>query len=129
MTDLIKSILTQPTQVLAIVCIGVLILEVISGVFKSVKLKELNSTIFRTGLYGKIGYFIYIALAFLVSLLLNLPLVLQATLTFIIGSEGVSILENLCQAGLPIPTFLRDILEKIKENGDKGQNNDMEKGE
>lgn len=125
MMKIINEILNNTTQILSFCTVGVLILEVFSGVYKAVKNKELNSTAFRTGLYGKVGYFIYIALAFLVSLLLNLPLVLQATLVFIIGSEGVSILENVAQAGIPIPSFLKDVLEKIKNNGDTGKGTDI----
>ena len=127
MFDLISNILTQYTKILAIVTVCVLILEVCSGVFKAVKNKELNSTKFRIGLYGKIGYFIYIALAFLIAILLDLPLILQATLTFVIGSESVSILENLSLAGLKTPTFLKELLEKIKNDGDSGSNADLTK--
>lgn len=124
MQELIREILTQTTQTLAICSIGVLILEVVSGVFNAIKKKELNSTAFRNGLYGKIGYFIYIALAFLIAIMLEMPLILQATLIFIIGSEGVSILENIAEAGLPVPSFLKEVLEKIKEKGDKGDKGD-----
>lgn len=118
---LIQGILTTFTQTLGLICIGVLTLEILSGVFKAIKTKTLDSTKFREGLYGKIGYFIYIALAFLVAILLNQPLVLQATIIFVIGSEGVSILENLGQAGVPIPEFLIVILEKVKEKGNNGE--------
>ena len=124
MQELIREILTQTTQTLAICSIGVLILEVVSGVFNAIKKKELNSTAFRNGLYGKIGYFIYIALAFLIAIMLEMPLILQATLIFIIGSEGVSILENIAEAGLPVPSFLKEVLEKIKEKGNKGDKGD-----
>ena len=124
MQELIREILTQTTQTLAVCSIGVLILEVVSGVFNAIKKKELNSTAFRNGLYGKIGYFIYIALAFLIAIMLEMPLILQATLIFIIGSEGVSILENIAEAGLPVPSFLKEVLEKIKEKGNKGDKGD-----
>ena len=56
--------------------------------------------------------------------MLEMPLILQATLIFIIGSEGVSILENIAEAGLPVPSFLKEVLEKIKEKGNKGDKGD-----
>lgn len=120
MINIINNIVTENTKVLVICVVFVLILEVVSGVYKAVINKQLNSTKFRTGLYGKIGYLIYIALSFLIAFLLNLPLILQATLSFVIASEGVSILENLCEAKIPVPGFLKEILQKIKENSEKG---------
>lgn len=39
---------------------------------------------------------------------------------FYIANEGLSILENTGEAGVPIPTALKDALEQIRKKGDQG---------
>jgi toxin secretion/phage lysis holin len=41
----------------------------------------------------------------------------NAMLLFLVGSEGISIIENLGRLGLPIPDFITNALERLK--GDK----------
>lgn len=44
-----------------------------------------------------------------------------AVIFFYLSNEGISVLENSAQIGLPVPKKLRDILEQLKEedNEDK----------
>lgn len=44
-----------------------------------------------------------------------------AVCLFFIGNEGLSLLENLGQMGVPYPRFLRDALEALREDGDAGK--------
>ena len=46
----------------------------------------------------------------------------MAVILFFIGNEGLSILENLGLMGVPYPAFLREALDVLKEQNDRGQN-------
>lgn len=40
----------------------------------------------------------------------------SAVILYYISNEGISILENLCRIGVPVPQKLRSILENLKED-------------
>ena len=45
----------------------------------------------------------------------------SAVILYYISNEGISILENLCRIGVPIPQKLRSVLVSLSE---RGENND-----
>ena len=120
--DLINSVLTDQTKILSIIVVVILILEMLSGVLAAIKNKELDSTKFREGLLSKSGYFVQIALVFLVSIMISMPYLLYADLLWIACSEGVSVLENLSRMGVPIPEFVKNVLGKTKQNTEDEMN-------
>ena len=44
-----------------------------------------------------------------------------AVLLFLIGNEGLSVLENLGLMGAPYPAFLKNALSVLREQGDRGK--------
>ena len=122
MMELINSVLTDQTKILSIIVVVILILEMLSGVLAAIKNKELNSKKFREGLLSKSGYFVQIALVFLVSIMISMPYLLYADLLWIACSEGVSVLENLSRMGVPIPEFVKNVLGKTKQNTEDEMN-------
>lgn len=120
--ELINSVLTDQTKILSIIVVVILILEMLSGVLAAIKNKELNSKKFREGLLSKSGYFVQIALVFLVSIMISMPYLLYADLLWIACSEGVSVLENLSRMGVPIPEFVKNVLGKTKQNTEDEMN-------
>ena len=122
MMELINSVLTDQTKILSIIVVVILILEMLSGVLAAIKNKELDSTKFREGLLSKSGYFVQIALVFLVSIMISMPYLLYADLLWIACSEGVSVLENLSRMGVPIPEFVKNVLGKTKQNTEDEMN-------
>ena len=122
MMELINSVLTDQTKILSIIVVVILILEMLSGVLAAIKNKELNSKKFREGLLSKTGYFVQIALVFLVSIMISMPYLLYADLLWIACSEGVSVLENLSRMGVPIPEFVKNVLGKTKQNTEDEMN-------
>jgi len=87
-------------------------LDIVTGLFKAWKNKELWS---RDSLFGyarKLLILVVVILANVIDQILSLGgAVAYATVLFYIASEGLSIVENLAQVGVPIPTV---ILEKLK---------------
>lgn len=122
MMELINNVLTDQTKILSIIVVVILILEMLSGVLAAIKNKELDSTKFREGLLSKSGYFVQIALVFLVSIMISMPYLLYADLLWIACSEGVSVLENLSRMGVPIPDFVKNVLGKTKQNTEDEMN-------
>lgn len=48
----------------------------------------------------------------------------NAVILFLIGNEGLSVLENLGLMGAPYPAFLRDALEVLRDRGDAGKDDE-----
>lgn len=46
-----------------------------------------------------------------------------AVVLFFIGNEGISLLENIGLMGVPFPSFLKKMLEALRDKGDKGEGN------
>lgn len=115
MLELLNNVLNDSVKTLFIIVVIILAMEMLSGVLKAIKNKNLDSTKFREGLMSKSGYFLQIGLCLLVSMFINMPYLLYADLVWIACSEAVSVLENLSELNVPFPSFLKDILEKTKK--------------
>lgn len=126
MMELLQSILTKETKILFIIVVAILVLEMLTGLIKGYKENALNSTKFKDGLLKKSSYFIQIILAALVSLMMSQPYLLYCDLLFISASEGISILENLVEIGVPVPDFLRNVLIKTKDSSNNGENDNKQ---
>lgn len=105
---------------------GYLVLNVVdylTGTLKSRIIKSVSSTIGIVGIVKKVCYWILIGIAFFISFLLtqlgkkiniNLEFVMLFgwfTLTCLIINESRSIIENLIEIGINVPTFLKNGLE------------------
>lgn len=118
----LENVITEQTQILFIIFIVILAFEMLSGVLKAIKNKELDSTKFREGLLSKSGYFLQVGLCLVVSIMIEMPYLLYADLIWVSCSESVSVLENLSFCGVKIPTFIKNILEKTKEVTEENAN-------
>ncbi len=52
---------------------------------------------------------------------LSVAYIRMTVIFFFMGNEGLSLLENIGLMGMPYPKKLKDILEALKEKGDKGE--------
>ena len=69
----------------------------------------------RKGLYRKVGEILVVVVAWVVGVAITLPVdVASMAAGYIVIMEGISILENLDQAGINIPIIKR-ILKKTKD--------------
>ena len=96
-----------------------MLIDVITGLVKAIKDKNLWS---RKSLFGyarKILVFLIITVANLIDLMMDLngTLVL-ATVTFYILNEVLSITENSAQLGIPLPQKLLDVIQVVQEKDD-----------
>ena len=79
-----------------------------------------SNEIFK-GLAKKICILFLIALCVCVDNMTNTHYIRNTAILFFIGNEGLSIIENTGQMGVPYPEFIKKALEALKE---KGENKD-----
>lgn len=101
----------------AFICLIVAIaLDYISGLIKAYNTKTLSSSIGFRGILKKIGILILVMLSVIVDrITVNNGGIRTLVVYYFVANEGLSILENLAQAGLPIPKKLKEALRVIKK--------------
>lgn len=97
----------------------VMILDYITGVLKAVKQKKLNSKVGFWGIIKKFGYLVIVALAVVMDRIVgDTGAIRTLAIYFFVANDGLSILENWGQMGLPLPQKLFDVLEQLKSEND-----------
>lgn len=93
-------------------------LDIVSGWTRAIVQKELTSDASWKGMLKKMLIILAVAVAAQADILVKSgELIRDAVVIFYCATEGLSILENLTAAGLPIPSVLRDALKGL--NGKK----------
>lgn len=103
----------------ALACIvTAIVLDYISGLIKAYATKTLSSKIGIKGILKKVGILCIIALSVLVDRITGETGAIRTlVIYYFVANEGLSILENLAEAGIPIPSSLKKALKAIrKEN-------------
>lgn len=88
-----------------------MILDFITGIIASWIMpdKKLDSDIGAKGIGKKVGILCIISLCHILDMVLSQDIIRDTIIYFYIGNEGLSILENVSNCGVPVPN-------KIKEN-------------
>lgn len=96
------------------------ILDVITGIIKAWKMKQLRSRSAWFGYVRKMLSFMVVIVANIIDTITNLNGVLTfGTVLFYIANEGLSITENLAQIGVKIPAAITDRLHVIESDNDQ----------
>ena len=97
--------------------------DFLSGFAAACREKRLDSQVMFWGGIGKGMVLLLVAAGVALDALLGLPepYCRLAVIWFYIGREGLSILENYGRLGLPLPAFLGELLEQVKDRGNAGQ--------
>ncbi len=105
----------------AISCLLIAIaLDYISGLIKAYICKNLSSSIGFKGILKKIGVLILVMLSVLVDRVAGETGAIRTlVIYYFVANEGLSILENLGEAGLPIPKKLKEALKILKKETNK----------
>ena len=103
----------------ALACLIVaIILDYLSGVIKAYVTKELSSKIGFKGLVKKVGVLVIVMLSVLVDQITGSTGAIRTlVIYYFVANEGLSILENLAQAGVPIPNSIKNALKVLKDLG------------
>lgn len=95
-----------------------MITDYLTGVMKAIVNKKLSSEIGFKGIFKKVTILFLIGVAVRLDLVLNLGESLRyLVIGFYIANEGLSILENVGELGLPFPKKLKDVLIQLNDEG------------
>lgn len=99
---------------------------VVAGVFKRSPKSETGALESRAGLKGlfrKGGILLVVLVAVWLDRLLGAAYVRTAVCLFFVANEGISILENLGLMGVPLPPFMKKMLEAMRDKASAGEEN------
>jgi len=100
-----------------------MICDYITGIMVGYKEKEVNSYRAFRGLTKKVGMLVFVIIANQLDMITgNQNGFLRDTmLTFLIATEGISIIENVGKLGVTPPAFIRKALEQLSDKEDEKQ--------
>lgn len=105
--------------------IALMAIDYITGVIVAVLDKKLSSEVGFRGLVKKLFILVLIAVGHILDAYVigQGAAFMTAVMLFFAANEGISIMENAANLGLPIPKKLRDVLEQLKDKGDNDGDN------
>lgn len=93
-----------------------IVLDYISGIIKAFHTKTLSSKIGFQGILKKIGVLLIVMLGVLVDRVTGeTGAVRTLVIYYFVANEGLSVIENLGQAGIPIPQSIKQALKVLKK--------------
>lgn len=104
--------------------ISVSVLDYITGVISAAVNKTLSSSAGFRGICKKLMLFTLVALANIMDTQVIGGSALRTAVIFVfIANEGLSIIENSAELGVPIPQKLKDVLAQIRDKGENDSKN------
>lgn len=99
---------------LIIVLVTLMCMDYITGVLKSLYNKKLSSNVGRKGIIKKVTTLVIVSVAVMCEKV-GIPAMREITIMFFTANEGLSILENASEMGLPMPERLKSALIQVRE--------------
>lgn len=96
-------------------------IDYVTGIMCAIVERVLSSEIGYRGIFKKVLIFALVGVAHIIdqNIIGDGSIIRTAVIFFYLSNEGISIIENATRLGLPIPEKLRDVLEQLKNGGDK----------
>lgn len=95
-----------------------IVLDYISGIIKAFVTKQLSSKIGFKGIIKKVALLLIVMLGVLVDRVTgDTGAIRTLIIYYFVANEGLSIVENLSIAGVPIPKGLKKALKALREKG------------
>lgn len=119
----IYAFVTGNFDVATQVLVGIMLLDVVTGIMKGVQNHNLRSAIMSIGIMKKGGIILSIVFAGMLDLLLNggSPVFVLMMTWLAIGNEGLSFVENLKTLGVKIPDAVTSKLGQFADEYDEAQ--------
>lgn len=104
------------------------VLDYITGVLCAIADRRLSSAVGFKGICRKVLIFALVGIANIldVHVIGTGCVVRTATIFFYISNEGVSILENAANLGLPVPKKVKDVLRQLHEGAESEDENERD---
>lgn len=93
-----------------------IVIDYISGLIKAYNTKTLSSSIGFRGILKKVGILLIVMLSVIVDrITIDNGGVRTLVIYYFVANEGLSVIENLALAGIPVPKQLKNALKVIKK--------------
>ncbi|TFZ41650.1 holin [Soehngenia longivitae] len=101
--------------------IAFVVIDYILGVMSAILEKHLSSDVGARGIFKKVVIFSLVGISHIIdqNIIGDGNAIRTAVIFFYLSNEGISIIENSTRIGLPVPEKLKNILEQLKDGGDK----------
>ena len=101
--------------------IAFVVIDYLLGVMCAIIEKHLSSDVGARGIFKKVVIFSLVGVAHIIdqNIIGDGGVIRTAVIFFYLSNEGISIIENATRLGLSVPEKLRDVLEQLKDGGDK----------
>lgn len=95
--------------------------DYITGVVVVAVNKQLSSEVGFRGLVKKLMILVFVSLGHIADMYVlgGTPVAMSAVMLFYIANEGLSIIENAGNLGLPVPKKLKDIMAQLKKESEE----------
>ena len=95
--------------------------DYITGVVVAAINKQLSSEVGFIGLAKKLMILVFVSLGHIADMYVlgGTPVAMSAVMLFYIANEGLSIIENAGNLGLPVPKKLKDIMVQLKKESEE----------
>lgn len=102
---------------IAMTCLLIaIVLDYISGLIKAYETKVLSSKIGFRGILKKVGVLLVVMLAVLIDRVTGETGAIRTlVIYYFVANEGLSIVENLAEAGVPVPQSIKKALKALKK--------------
>ena len=125
----VKNILESTSDIFNVLILFI-VLDYISGIFRSIVEQKLSSQIGYKGILRKIFILVIISVSYLIDEYIIMAETKSMTLIvtmFYISNEGISILENANKIGIPIPNKLKQVLLSVRNEENEFKKNNIKK--
>ena len=101
--------------------IAFVVIDYLLGVMCAIIDTHLSSVVGARGIFKKVVIFSLVGVAHIIdqNIIGDGGVIRTAVIFFYLSNEGISIIENATRLGLSVPEKLRDVLEQLKDGGDK----------
>lgn len=104
--------------------VAFMVLDYISGILAAISVRKLSSKVGFKGIVKKLLILVFVSVGHITDtyVLGGVPVAMTAVILFYIANEGISIVENATELGLPVPQKIKNVLEQIKNKSGEGDN-------
>ena len=104
--------------------VAFMVLDYISGILAAISVRKLSSKVGFKGIVKKLLILVFVSVGHITDtyVLGGVPVAMTAVILFYIANEGISIVENATELGLPVPQKIKNVLEQIKNKSGEDDN-------
>lgn len=104
--------------------VAFMVLDYISGILAAISVKKLSSKVGFKGIAKKLLILVFVSVGHITDtyVLGGVPVAMTAVILFYIANEGISIVENATELGIPVPQKIKNVLEQIKNKSGEDDN-------